>query len=86
MTTRPLDENPFGFSARRIVVIYCGMKRDMSLNSEWKKRYRTTKHIHSALTDTISKAEALLEFKKLDLNCNNYENRTTTIKKLSKPL
>lgn len=35
--------NPFGFSARRIGDLYCGLVKDMSAGSEWKK-LRKTKH------------------------------------------
>ena len=62
-----LGRNPFGFSARRIGDLYCGMKMDTSLNSEWKKLYRKTKHDHNPINDSIGNAEALLAMKKMGL-------------------
>ena len=59
--------NPFGFSSRRIGDIYCGMKLDMKLNNEWKKKYRKTKHSHFAIDDATGNAEAILAFEKLGL-------------------
>lgn len=52
--------NPFGFSARRIGDLYCGLVKDMSKNSEWKRRYRKTKHSHHPIDDARGNAEALL--------------------------
>jgi DNA polymerase III epsilon subunit-like protein len=62
-----LERNPFGFSGRRIGDLYCGMKMNTSLNHEWKKRYRRTRHDHNPVNDAIGNAEALLEFKKQGL-------------------
>lgn len=62
-----LDSNPFGFSGRRIGDLYCGMKMNSWLNSEWKKLYRKTRHDHNPVNDAIGNAEALLAFKKLGL-------------------
>jgi hypothetical protein len=62
-----LNENPFGFSGRRIGDLYCGMKMDTGLNREWKQRFRKTKHDHNPVNDAIGNAEALLEMKKLGL-------------------
>lgn len=59
--------NPFGFSARRIGDLYCGMMMDSGLNSEWKKRFRKTKHTHHPVDDAKGNAEALLSMKKLGL-------------------
>ena len=59
--------NPFGFSGRRIGDLYCGMKMNSSLNSEWKRLYRKTKHDHNPVNDAIGNAEALLEFQKMGL-------------------
>jgi DNA polymerase III alpha subunit (gram-positive type) len=59
--------NPFGFSGRRIGDLYCGMKKDSGLNSEWKKLYRKTKHTHHPVDDAKGNAEALLQFKKMGL-------------------
>lgn len=59
--------NPFGFSGRRIGDLYCGMKMDTFLNSEWKKLYRKTVHDHNPVNDCLGNAEALLAFKKMGL-------------------
>ena len=67
---RYLGENPFGFSARRIGDLYCGMKMDGSLNAEWKRLYRKTKHTHHPVDDAKGNAEALLKFKEMGLNIN----------------
>lgn len=60
-------ENPFGFSARRIGDLYCGMKGDASLNNEWKRIFRKTKHDHNPVNDAMGNAEALLEMKQMGL-------------------
>lgn len=60
-------KNPFGFSARRIGDLYCGMKMDAGLNNEWKKLYRKTKHDHHPLNDARGNAEALLALKEAGL-------------------
>jgi hypothetical protein len=62
-----LGKNPFGFSARRIGDLYCGMKMDVGLNAEWKKLYRKTVHDHNPVNDAIGNAEALLAMKELGL-------------------
>lgn len=62
-----IGKNPFGFSARRIGDIYCGMKMDLSLNNEWKKLYRKTKHDHNPVNDAKGNAEALLSMEKMGL-------------------
>lgn len=62
--------NPFGFSARRIGDIYCGMKNNLTLNSEWKKLYRKTTHDHNPVNDAKGNAEALLKFKEMGLVFN----------------
>lgn len=59
--------NPFGFSARRIGDLYCGMKNDASLNSEWKRKLRKTKHTHNPVDDAIGNAEAVLSMQKMGL-------------------
>lgn len=64
---RYLGRNPFGFSARRIGDLYCGMMKDASKNYEWKKKYRKTVHDHNPVNDAKGNAEALLEMKKLGL-------------------
>ena len=60
-------ENPFGFSARRIGDLYCGMKGDASLNNEWKRVLRSTKHDHNPVNDAMGNAEALLKMKNMGL-------------------
>lgn len=65
-----IGKNPFGFSGRRIGDLYCGMKMDSGLNSEWKKLYRKTKHTHHPVDDAKGNAEALLAFKKNGLRIN----------------
>jgi len=62
-----LGKNPFGFSARRIGDLYCGMKMDAALNNEWKRLYRQTKHDHNPVNDAKGNAEALLAMRKLGL-------------------
>lgn len=62
-----IGSNPFGFSGRRIGDLYCGMKKDTGLNSEWKKLYRKTRHSHMPTEDAKGNAEALLEFQKMGL-------------------
>lgn len=64
---RFLGYNPFGFSARRIGDLYCGMVKNSSKNGEWKARYRKTKHDHNPVNDAMGNAEALLEMQKLGL-------------------
>lgn len=65
-----LGRNPFGFSGRRIGDLYCGMKMDSGLNSEWKRLYRKTRHTHHPVDDAKGNAEALLQFKKMGLRIN----------------
>ena len=62
-----LGKNPFGFSARRIGDLYCGMKMDATLNAEWKKLLRKTVHDHHPVNDAKGNAEALLAMKKMGL-------------------
>ena len=60
---RFVKRNPFGFSARRIGDLYCGLTKDMSAGSEWKK-LRKTAHTHNPVDDAKGNAEALLAFAK----------------------
>lgn len=53
-------ENPFGYSGRRIGDLYCGMRHNMGLNHEWKRKLRKTKHNHDPVQDCLGNAEALL--------------------------
>ena len=62
-----LGKNPFGFSARRIGDLYCGMKMDTGLNNEWKKLFRKTTHDHNPVNDALGNEEALLAMKKMGL-------------------
>lgn len=62
-----LGYNPFGHSARRIGDLYCGMYKDVRLNSKWKKKLRKTKHDHTPVNDAKGNAEALLAMKDLGL-------------------
>jgi DNA polymerase III alpha subunit (gram-positive type) len=62
-----IGENPFGFSGRRIGDLYCGMKMNTGLNSEWKKLYRKTKHTHHPVDDAKGNAEAILAFQEMGL-------------------
>ena len=62
-----LNENPFGFSGRRIADLYCGMKLNTGLTQEWKKLYRKTKHDHHPVNDAKGNAEVLLQMNKLGL-------------------
>lgn len=62
-----LGKNPFGFSSRRIGDLYCGMKMDTGLNSEWKRALRKTRHDHNPVNDAKGNAEALLAMKRMGL-------------------
>ncbi len=57
------DENPFGFSARRIGDFYSGLEKDWFSSSKWKS-LRKTKHTHNPVDDAMGNAEALLEISK----------------------
>lgn len=58
-----VGENPFGFSARRIGDLYCGLVKDAGKNRDWKKKYRKTSHTHHPVDDAKGNAEALIAFK-----------------------
>lgn len=58
------QKNVFGFSARRIGDLYCGLKKDLRANSEWK-RFRKTKHDHNPANDAKGNLEAFNEIKKI---------------------
>lgn len=62
-----LGANPFGFSARRIGDLYCGMKLNCKLNGEWKRKLRKTRHDHNPVNDAMGNAEALLSMKEMGL-------------------
>lgn len=67
-----LDKNPFGFSARRLGDLYCGMKMDAGLNNEWKRLFRKTKQDHNPVNDAVGNAEALLAMKEMGLKIPLY--------------
>ena len=60
--------NPMGHSARRIGDLYCGLVKNIKRNSEWKKKFRKTKHTHHPVDDAMGNAEALLAMKNMGLN------------------
>lgn len=64
-----VGRNPFGFSARRIGDLYCGMVKHARKNRDWKK-LRKTKHTHNPVDDAKGNAEALVAMKKMGLNIN----------------
>ena len=55
-----LGENPFGYSARRIGDLYCGLVKDT--HAKWKHLRRTT-HDHNPVNDAKGNAEAILHMK-----------------------
>lgn len=59
-----LGRNPFGFSARRIGDLYCGM--NMKANARWK-HLRKTAHDHNPVNDAMGNAEALLTMQEMGL-------------------
>lgn len=59
-----LGENPFGFSARRIGDLYCGMVKDGY--AKWKFLRQTT-HTHHPVDDAKGNAEALLKMQEMGL-------------------
>jgi hypothetical protein len=65
-----LGKNPFGFSGRRIGDLYCGMKMNAGLNSEWKKKLRKTRHSHNPVDDAMGNAEAILAMQEMGLKIN----------------
>jgi DNA polymerase III epsilon subunit-like protein len=64
-----VGRNPFGFSARRIGDLYCGMVKHAGKNRDWKRKYRKTVHDHNPVNDAKGNAEALIAFRdELGLN------------------
>lgn len=59
-----LSYNPFGYSARRISDLYCGMQRNA--HAKWK-HLRQTKHTHNPVDDARGNAEALLAMRDMGL-------------------
>lgn len=58
------DNNPLGWSSRRIGDLYCGMKHNA--RASWK-HLRQTKHTHNPVDDAKGNAEALLKMKNMGL-------------------
>lgn len=58
------DSNPFGYSARRIGDLYCGMVKDGF--AKWK-HLRKTNHDHHPVNDAKGNAEVILEMHKMGL-------------------
>lgn len=56
--------NPFGYSARRISDLYCGMQRNA--HAKWK-HLRQTEHTHNPIDDARGNAEALLAMRDMGL-------------------
>lgn len=52
-----LDYNPFGYSARRIGDLWCGLRKNA--RSKWKHLRKTT-HDHNPVNDCLGNCEALL--------------------------
>ncbi len=63
-----LGKNPFGYSARRIGDLYCGMVKDAY--AKWKFLRGDFPHNHDPVSDARGNANALLELKKLGLKIN----------------
>lgn len=62
-----LDKNPFGYSARRIGDLYCGLVKNPY--APWKHLRKTT-HDHNPVNDAKGNAEALLAMRDLGLQAN----------------
>ncbi len=60
-----LNENPFGWSARRISDLYCGFTND--IYGKWR-HLRKTEHTHNPVDDAMGNAEALLAMQEMGLN------------------
>ncbi len=54
-----IQENPFGFSGRRIGDLYAGATLELKNTNDWKK-YRRAKHDHNPVNDALGNAQALL--------------------------
>lgn len=54
------NNNPFGFSARRIGDFYSGLEKDWFAASKWKAM-RKTNHTHNPVDDARGNAEAFVE-------------------------
>ena len=60
-----LGKNPFGYSARRIGDLYCGIVGDS--RAKWKHLRKPFPHSHHPLDDARGNAKALLEIQKMGL-------------------
>lgn len=58
---RFLQENPFGYSSRRLADLFCGIEKDAF--AQWK-HLRKTSHTHDPVDDALGNAEVLLLMKK----------------------
>lgn len=56
-----ISENPFGYSSRRLVDLFCGLEKDTF--AKWKHLRKTT-HTHNPVDDAMGNAEVLLLMKK----------------------
>lgn len=56
-----IQENPFGYSSRRLADLYCGLEKDTF--AQWK-HHRKTAHTHNPVDDAMGNAEVLLMMKK----------------------
>ena len=55
-----IQENPFGYSSRRISDLYCGLEKDTF--AKWK-HLRKTVHTHNPVDDAMGNAEVLVYMK-----------------------
>lgn len=55
-----IQENPFGYSSRRISDLYCGLEKDTF--AKWKHLRKTT-HTHNPVDDAMGNTEVLLHMK-----------------------
>lgn len=55
-----INENPFGYSSRRLSDLFCGIEKNVYAN--WK-HLRKTKHTHNPVDDAKGNAEVLLHMK-----------------------
>lgn len=53
-----VGRNPFGWSARRLGDLFCGIMKDARF--QWKRKYRKTKHTNNPVDDAKGNAEAML--------------------------
>lgn len=56
-----INENPFGYSSRRLSDLFCGLEKDTF--AKWK-HLRKTVHTHNPVDDAMGNAEVLLMMKK----------------------